>query len=163
MPLAAPQPARVMRWIDGDTVIVKRPSGLERVRLIGIDAPDRLPESRATRQASMHGLTAHALARLGREAWTTAQQLAAPGSRIFLQMDRVARDAHGDQLAYVFAETGELLNLELVSRGAAWTTRDVSDLRYGELLANREAAARARKMGIWAVAGTNRVAQASRR
>lgn len=103
--------ARVVRVVDGDTVVVeipRPPSGLgsrETLRLIGVDAPEL---ARAGRPSDPGGPESAKAARSLLE-----------GRRVLLAFDRELRDRYGRVLAYLYDPGGDCLNLELVRSGAA--------------------------------------------
>ncbi|WP_461395495.1 thermonuclease family protein [Deferrisoma sp.] len=117
---------RVVAVADGDTLTVLVGTEQVRVRLAGIDCPER-------RQP------------FGRKAKEFASRLA------FGQVVRVRgedRDRYGRVVGEVILPDGRSLNRELVSAGLAWWYRryapDDADL------ARREAEARAARRGLWA-------------
>jgi endonuclease YncB( thermonuclease family) len=117
--------ARVIAVADGDTFTVRHGRRKERIRLYGIDCPEKLQE---------FGLQARLLtARL-----TTDQPIS---------VIPVARDRYGRTLAYVILADGTNLNYELVAKGCAWWYRQYAkqDVQF----ATRELYARARRRGLW--------------
>ncbi len=104
-------PARVVRVVDGDTVVVEipRPSGglssRETVRLIGVDAPEL---GRGTRPPDPGGPESARAARALLE-----------GREVLLAFDRELRDRYGRVLAYLYVPDGVCLNLRLVESGSA--------------------------------------------
>jgi len=107
--------ARVVRWVDGDTVETTR--GV--VRLIGIDTPES--------------------GRCGyREATRNAQDIAPTGSRVSLgnPASVIDRDKYGRKLRYVATLTGRDLGLAQIRDGA----RARYDSRDGYQWHRREAA-----------------------
>jgi micrococcal nuclease len=116
---------KVLRVFDGDTIEVLLNSGKIRVRLHGIDAPERdQPQSAAAR------------------AWL-AQQVQNQSVRL----EPITQDRYDRMVARVFL--GERnINSELVAQGHAWAYRHYlhrSDRKLCEL----EAAARAARRGVW--------------
>ena len=104
-------PARVLRVVDGDTVVVEIPAprtGLARretVRLIGVDAPEL---ARAGRPSDPGGPESALAARSLME-----------GRKVRLAFDRELRDRYGRVLAYLYAPDGACLNLRLIESGVA--------------------------------------------
>ena len=90
--------ARVVRWLDGDTVKTTR--GV--VRLIGMDSPER----------GQHCY---------KQAWANAQRLAPAGSRIRLVkvVGRDNRDAYGRLLRYVKLSGGRDVGYRQIVKGLA--------------------------------------------
>lgn len=127
--------ALVLEVTDGDTVLVRlSPSGVvERVRYIGVDAPESTP--------------GHPLECFGREA-TAANRRLVGGRTVVLRPGVERRDAYGRLLAWV--RVGRLsVNAELLRRGLARTLaiapNDAEAARYARL----EAAAGRAGVGLW--------------
>ncbi|NLJ45184.1 MAG: hypothetical protein GX430_01305 [Treponema sp.] len=103
--------ARVVRVVDGDTVVVeipRPPVGLgprETVRLIGVDAPEL---GRGNRPADPGGPQS-----------AEAARSLLDSRRVLLAFDRELRDRYGRVLAYLYTPEGDCLNLALVRTGAA--------------------------------------------
>lgn len=134
--------ARVVAVLDGDTIDVQLGAKRQRVRLLGIDAPEVAHDTAA---------------QCGADAATASLDTLAYGQTVTLQHDPTA-DAHdrfGRLLAY--AEVGGLdLGAVQVERGyaAAWHPRSAPAPARFE--AYREAAekARAKRRGAWGTCST---------
>ncbi len=130
----AARTAQVERVVDGDTLLLV---GRERVRLIGVDAPEIVHRDRAGERG-------------GQEAKAFADELAT-GRRVTLSFDAEAGfvDRYGRTLAYVTLPDGTLLNLEMIRAGWAEAYRQ---LPYGKRSEFRRAEreARQRRLGLWA-------------
>lgn len=99
--------ARVVRVIDGDTIVVRAGRRTETVRLIGIDTPETV---RPDTPVECYGPEASAL----------THRLLPDGTAITLSRDREPRDDYGRLLAYVHRRAdGLFVNRELAARGAA--------------------------------------------
>ena len=117
---------------DGDTILVE---GGERVRYLGIDAPEM------GRDGAIHEFMAVA----SREA---NHRLVAE-KRVRLVFDPEIRDRFGRLLAYVFLENGEMVNALLVRNGFAHVMVKSPNLRYLPLLLEEQRGAMAKRLGIW--------------
>jgi len=116
---------KVVAVIDGDTIEVMQHGRAERIRLSGIDCPEKRQPfgSRAKERTSAlaYGAT--------------------------VRVEPIGRDRYGRMLAEVFLPDGRSLNEELVRAGLAWWYRRYSqDARLAQL----EAEARAARVGLWA-------------
>jgi len=134
----APRLEQVERVVDGDTLLLV---GGERVRLIGVDAPESVHPSRPVE-------------RFGKEAAAFTRRLV-EGQRVRLEHDPQgsARDKYGRMLAYVYLPDGTLLNLEIIRQGygSVYTRVPFSMMeRYRD--AQREARDAGR--GLWTKQGT---------
>lgn len=138
-PAAAPagQTALVTRVIDGDTLDVTLEGRRERVRLLGIDAPEKRTEERPAEPYE-------------KEATGFVRRLAR-GRQVTLTPDpgHEDRDRYGRLLRYVYLPDGRCLNLELVCQGYARAYTRYRFTRQKEFRAC-EKEARERGRGLWA-------------
>ena len=122
------QPAEVSYVLDGDTIEVTLDGTEERVRLIGIDAPERgdcyADESREL-----------------------LRELVA-GRDVRLERDVRDRDRYDRLLRYVFVD-GRHVNRELVAAGAAMAKEYPPDTARADELAAAEEEARGAGRGLW--------------
>lgn len=126
--------ARVDRVVDGDTVIV----GGERVRLIGIDAPESVkPDS--------------PVECYGPEASVALTRLLPRGTPVILEYDIERRDRFDRTLAYVWlADSARLVNTVLVGQGFATVATFPPNVKHLGDLEVAEDEARAADRGLWA-------------
>ena len=94
--------------VDGDTLLC----GEERVRLLGIDAPERKATDRAYEQALAFGISVDTLVWLGEEATRHLASLLAACANPMLEFDAANnavghRDRYGRLLAYLACEWGD--------------------------------------------------------
>jgi endonuclease YncB( thermonuclease family) len=140
-PIGPLEEAVVARVVDGDTIVVRLGAGQERLRYIGIDAPeigDLLPEPWAV------------------EATEVNHRLVA-GQRVFLERDVSNTDRFARLLRYVWlrAETADggeswtMVNLELVRLGYARAVSYPPDVRHQAELRAAEREARESGAGLW--------------
>ncbi len=124
----------VSRVIDGDTIEVRLAGMSRAVRMIGIDSPEVVDGSRPAEC-------------YGRE---SAEQtsLRLEGGRVRLELDIDKEDDDRRLLAYVW-HRGSLFNRALVSRGYAVVSSLPPNLRYSDLLAQAQRAAKASRRGMW--------------
>ena len=119
----------VTRVIDGDTIVIE---GGERVRLIGIDTPEK-----------------------GQPLYTDAKEFMEKlvlGKRIRLEKDTTDKDKYQRLLRYVYL--GDLLvNIEPLKEGLATSLIIRPDDMFSDLILSEEAKAREAGLGIWSVKG----------
>lgn len=117
----------VDRVIDGDTLVIRVGETTERVRVFGLDAPERDE-------------------RCGTEA-TEALRRAA-GSEVRLLPDDRLEDRYGRELRYLFTSDGSSIDAQLIAAGAAEAWRE--DGAYRDTLTLLEAEAREAGAGcLW--------------
>ena len=122
---------RMERIADGDTFYC---AGGEKVRLIGIDAPE---------------LDQGDLGRRSREA---LDRMIPPGTDLRLELDVRMKDRYGRTLAYVWKDSG-MVNEQMVRQGWALQYTVPPDVRYAERFRLAERAARSEQVGLWAEEG----------
>jgi micrococcal nuclease len=128
--------ARVVRVVDGDTILVRLAGRRERLRYIGIDAPESVKPGAPV---ECFGPQASAFNRRLLE-----------GEQVRLERDVSARDRYDRLLAYVYrVRDGLFVNAELVRRGFARARAYPPDTRHVARLAALERSARKEGRGLW--------------
>ncbi|NTU42484.1 MAG: thermonuclease family protein [Nitrospirales bacterium] len=139
---AATKTYRVTRVNDGDTITVREKgmsgifSGEEKVRLIGIDAPELKQEPWGRRAA-----------RRLKELVSTSDWV------VTLETDADPRDKHGRLLAYVWDSKGRMLNEMMVAEGYAMIFTFPPNVKYTEKLRTAQETARNQNRGVWGKKG----------
>lgn len=134
-----------VEWIyDGDTI---RVAGIGKVRLLGIDTPEREASERDRFFVKLGG-NGKKLRRIAGEVlqFNIAH---VKGQEVRLTLDHEKRDAYGRLLAYVTLPDGSLLNRLLLEKGHAVVYRRFDFALKGDFLAAEEQARR-RQVGLWA-------------
>jgi micrococcal nuclease len=131
-----PEIARVVAVHDGDTITVKLDGHTEKVRLVGIDAPEIQDERQAYRDAA-YAARNYARSRLGGET-VTLESEARQGDR----------DKYGRLLRYVILRDGTNVNEELVRYGYARVYDKFNFTRKPQFKA-LETEAKHEKLGVW--------------
>jgi micrococcal nuclease len=128
--------ARVVRVVDGDTVVVRTGGHEERVRYIGVDTPESVKP----------GTPVQCFAK----AASAANKRLVEGQEVRLVADAEARDRYGRLLAYVYrARDGLLVNARLVAAGAARTLTISPNTGDAAQLGALQRAAQAAGRGLW--------------
>lgn len=128
--------ARVVRVVDGDTIVVDLRGAQERVRYIGVDTPETV-KPRTPVQC------------FGKKASAFNHRLL-DGRRVRLVTDVEERDRYGRLLAYVYRDgDGLFVNAELVRRGYATTLTIPPNVRFADRFRELAAAARRAGRGLW--------------
>ncbi len=128
--------ARVLRVVDGDTILVSIDGRRERVRYIGMDTPESVAPDQPVEC-------------YGPAAAKENEQLVG-GRTVTLTTDKDPRDRYGRLLAYVRREPdGLFVNEELVRRGFATTLEIAPNVRYAGALQALQREARDAGRGLW--------------
>ena len=123
---------RVTRIYDGDTVGALVAGRFEKIRMIGIDAPE-----------------------MDQGAWGRRSKkcieslIAAEGATVFLEYDVERRDKYGRLLAYIRTKDGRLLNEELLRNGCVVLFTIPPNVRYAGRFRAAQKKAREQKAGVW--------------
>lgn len=124
--------AKVVAIHDGDTVSVLIGRKREKVRLIGIDAPE-----------------------LGQRPWGArakrhlGELLDPSGRAVSLELDAQQRDKYGRLLAYLRTRNGKLINLQMVKDGYVVLLTIPPNVKHVNALKEGQRYARERGLGIW--------------
>jgi micrococcal nuclease len=128
--------ARVVRVVDGDTVVVRTGGHEQRVRYIGVDTPESVKP----------GTPVQCFAK----AASAANKRLVEGQEVRLVGDAEARDRYGRTLAYVYRTSdGLFVNAELVRRGYAKPLTIPPNVAHALELRRLAAAARRDGRGLW--------------
>lgn len=142
----APGPALqgTVTWVyDGDTLEIEP---LGKVRLIGIDTPER-EASHRDRFFTKQGVSEKHLRQVYRDALQFNIDIV-KGQLVTLSLDREPRDRHGRLLAYIHLPDGRLLNQVLLEQGLAAVYRRF-DFDQKESFLAAESLARQGGRGLW--------------
>lgn len=114
---------------DGDTIAVTCPQGKQRIRLCGVDAPEKAQE-------------------FGQESKTNLEQILKSGKAKIVPIET---DRYGRTVAEVWTEDGGILaNERQAEAGLAWYYTQYADNCPNKMaIADAEAIAKKRKSGLW--------------
>lgn len=136
--------ADVLRVNDGDSISVRLAGKKEKIRLIGIDAPEirQRPWGQMAKK--------HLMALIGR-------------SSVKIETDIVKRDRYGRLLAYVWTADGRFVNLEMLRDGYAVIYTFPPNVNHLDELRAAQAEAKGKKTGIWGPDGLKKMPRHYRR
>ena len=148
LPVRADGPAEALQgivtWVhDGDTIEIEK---LGKVRLIGIDTPER-EDSPRDAFLQRQGVSATRQREIYRKAKAFNISYV-KGQRVSLTFDHPPRDRYGRLLAYVYLPDGRLLNRMLLEQGLAVVYRKFTFRMKTDFLAAEEQARQA-GLGLW--------------
>jgi len=124
----------VVKVVDGDTIHVQLADRIEKIRYIGVDAPELHHPVRGEEPG-------------GREAARANRDLV-DGRRVRLELDVRTRDRWGRLLAYVWVGH-TMVNAELVRLGYAQVMTVPPNVRYQDLFLALQREARGAHRGLW--------------
>ncbi len=131
-----PDYVKVVVVNDGDTITVFWGGKREKVRLIGIDAPE-LQQSPWGQRAKKY------LSDLvSSSQWTVS-----------LEFDVEKRDVHGRLLSYVWTSDKRIINVQMLSEGYAMLYTFPPNIRYVDEFKKAQEEARKKGLGIWGKGG----------
>jgi micrococcal nuclease len=148
----SPTWATVVAVVDGDSLKVRLGGRVERVRLLGVDAPETGTSRKLGRAAARAGRTPAEEASQGQAARRFVAGLVQPGDRVRLGWGPEPRDPHRRLLAWVWLEDGRQLNRLLIAEGQARVYRRCPCPELPELL-GLENQARQAGRGLWSRGG----------
>ena len=123
---------RVEKVYDGDTIAVFNNGHFEKVRLIGIDAPemDQKPWGKKAKKC-------------------IESFIADADSRISLEYDMERRDKYGRILAYLWTQDRKMINEEMLKKGCAVLFTIPPNVKYVSRFRAAQKKAQNHKTGIW--------------
>jgi micrococcal nuclease len=129
----------VSKFVDGDTFWITNTKGQqEKIRLIGVDAP----ESRRSGRKE--------IGYYGKEASAYVERML-DGKKIRLEYDVGKYDRYKRTLAYVYLQDGTFLNAHLVENGYAMVMTVPPNVKYADLFVSLQKEARKKKKGLWSM------------
>lgn len=137
-PTGPTEAAMVVRVVDGDTIVIDRGRGAERLRYIGIDTPETVDPSRPVEW-------------MGKEA-SAANRALVEGREVVLEFDVSEVDRYGRLLRYVWIQDGNvwtMVNLALVGAGFAQVVTYPPDVKYVDAYLAAQRTARDQGRGLW--------------
>ena len=140
-PIGPTESAAVVRIVDGDTIVIDRGNGPEKLRYIGVDTPETVKPGSPVEF-------------MGKEA-SAANKALVEGRQVRLERDITEYDRYDRLLRYVWVEDPStpsgwlLVNLALVARGYAQVVTYPPDVRYVDEYLAAQRTARDAGLGLW--------------
>ncbi|MFV0391817.1 MAG: thermonuclease family protein [Paludibacteraceae bacterium] len=127
----------VHRFVDGDTFWITDGKGhVEKIRLIGIDAPEARNYGKKKEQP------------FGKEASAFVSKFLRK-KKVRLEFDVQKKDQYDRTLAYIWLENGVMLNDYIVRQGFAVVSTYPPNVKYQTRFVKSERFAREKKVGMW--------------
>lgn len=139
----------VTKIFDGDTFEAEANGKKEKVRMLGIDTPEKFDSDKLTRDVERTKKDSETIKRLGELSSQFTFKLL-EGKKVLLEPDKSQddRDKYGRLLRYVYLQDGTFVNRKIVEEGYAIAFRKFKVSKEKELV-EAEAAARKGKKGLW--------------
>jgi len=136
----------VTRVVDGDTF---KMSNGEKVRLLGIDSPEKYDSDKLDRDSDEKGMDKKTIKRLGELASQYVKNLV-EGKKVYLvkEPNYQDRDKYGRLLRYVYLDDGTFVNGKIVQDGYA-QVYEAFPVSKSEELRKYQREARENKKGLW--------------
>ncbi len=134
---------------DGDTFEVEIDGKTEKVRMLGIDTPEKWDSDKFERDQQRTGKDRETIKKLGTLSSDFTTRLIG-GKKVILQPDTKGddKDKYGRLLRYVYLEDGTFVNLKIVEEGYANAYRKFNVTKQNEFI-QAERDAREKKKGLW--------------
>jgi micrococcal nuclease len=126
---------KVVRVVDGDTIVVDFNGKEEKVRLIGVDTPESVHADKSKNTKEGVVVSDYTKSKLN-------------GKIIKLEFDVQERDKYGRLLAYVYVD-GEMYNKHLLEIGYAKLATYPPNVKYVEEFKELQKEAKENKVGLW--------------
>ncbi len=132
----------VLRVIDGDTLVVLLNGQEERIRMIGVDAPESV------------SLNEEENTIWGQMASEYTKSILQPGTKVWLTFDLEERDQYGRILAYIWLNSdvedlNYLFQKRLIEEGYALAIRYEPNTKYAAELYDAMGLAISQRCGLW--------------
>ncbi len=139
----------VKKIFDGDTFEVEIGGKSEKVRMLGIDTPEKWSSDKFDRDAERTGKDKETIKKLGTLSSEFTARLIG-GKKVILEPDAKGddKDKYGRLLRYVYLEDGTFVNLKIVEEGYANAYRKFNVTKQKEFI-KAETDAREKKKGLW--------------
>ncbi len=160
--------AKVVKVIDGDTIVVKirKVNFNDRktfknlrfsIRLIGVDTPESKPNRRAEIQSKEAKKDIRTIIYLGKKAKEFTEKNLLVGKKgrkkiykyVYLEFDVEVQDRYGRLLAYVWLPNGEMLNKKIICSGYAYPLTVPPNVKYEKEFLKCFREARKHRRGLW--------------
>ena len=143
VPTGVTEEARVVRVIDGDTIVVDRGQGDERLRYIGMDTPETVKPGTTVEW-------------MGRES-AEANRVLVEGTTVVLEKDVSETDRFDRLLRHVWLNNAgwRLVGLELIRAGYARVSTFPPDVKYVDIYLAVQIDAREHDRGLWGTGPVN--------
>ena len=153
-------PVSLVRVSDGDTIVVNMNGKNRKLRLIGIDTPEKYDGEKLYRKSREWGISTREIKEMGKRSSNFTENLLR-GKALYLEYDVTKYDRYGRMLAYVYFldENGNWkfgdqqftqANLEIMKAGWAEPLTIPPNVRYANKYRKANRFAKQNNLGNWA-------------
>jgi micrococcal nuclease len=139
----------VVQIVDGDTLTIQHNGRNEKIRLIGIDAPESRINNKTKKDAARGNGDIETITKMGKEATLFVKKIVKPGDPVTIEFDKQIRDKYGRLLGYVYMANGKMLNEEIVKAGYASLMTYPPNVKYQDRFLKAYREARENSRGLW--------------
>ena len=140
---------KVVQIVDGDTLTIQHNGRNEKIRLIGIDAPESRINNKTKKDATRSNGDIETITKMGKEATLFVKKIVKPGDPVTIEFDKQTRDKYGRLLGYVYMANGKMLNEEIVKAGYASLMTYPPNVKYQDRFLKAYREARENSRGLW--------------
>jgi len=140
---------RLIRVVDGDTIIIDYNGSHEKIRLIGIDTPEASNNPKTRRDAERSNVDVDSIIEQGKKATAFVEQILLDEEYVLVEFDVQKRDRYKRLLAYIYLQDGRMLNEIIVRSGYASLMTIPPNVKYKDRFLKAYRAARDEKLGFW--------------
>lgn len=140
---------KLIRVVDGDTIVVDYKGSHEKIRLIGIDTPEASINPKTHRDAKRSKTDVDTIIAQGKKATTFVEQVLQDEEFVLVEFDVQKRDRYQRLLGYIYLLDGRMLNEMIVRSGYASLMTIPPNIKYKKRFLNAYKAARKEKLGLW--------------
>lgn len=139
----------VTHIVDGDTFDCDLSGLPQRVRLIGVDAPESRMNAKTKKDMELTGKSYKEITQMGKQATKFLKSQIKPNDRVWLETDAQLRDSNKRLLAYVWLDNKTFLNEYIVKEGYAVVSTHPPNVKYTDKFLESEKYARDNNKGLW--------------
>lgn len=140
---------KLIRVVDGDTIVIDYNGSHEKIRLIGIDTPEASINPKTHRDAKRSKTDVDTIIAQGKKATTFVEQVFMDEEFVLVEFDVQKRDRYQRLLGYIYLIDGRMLNEMIVRSGYASLMTIPPNIKYKKRFLNAYKAARKEKLGLW--------------
>ena len=130
---------KLVRVIDGDTYIINLNGADTKIRLIGVDTPESVAPDDYYKENTEKGIIISDIVKAALK----------EGDTLYIEYDIGRTDTYGRTLAYVYFESGIMVQEWLLSNGYAQVMTIQPNSKYAENFTAIEETAMQNKVGLW--------------